>query len=399
MKQRLHLLFPAFLALAFIPACNNVVEEEAPSAAKTRLFHARIGELPEARAYASRENGILYMVWHADDQISIFDHSTRNRRYRFLGSDGDHDGDFEEVATSGEGAFDPVPCNVAVYPYNPDYTCDAGGNVSLAFPGSQSYRADNFDPAAALMLAESEDLDLSFLHLGAYFVIQLYGEGVSVRSITLEANDHQALSGQMTAWVDGDQVVSEFAGYGTGESITLTAASPVALGATSAEAVPFWFCVPPVTMNDGFTVTVRDAEDRPCVLRSDRAFTFSRSHLIRMKARQVIPEEEAPTALGIHFDGEAPVLFDAASQQFSVYKAEGKVWIRMVDLPSLSMYQLGPVPADAAPGDEFDVSLEHISFLNPGENTVAPYNVKVSSVENRVITLRAAGEAWFVLRF
>ena len=392
-------LFPLLLILA---ACNQATEQEAPSLPEPVRFHASIGDLPDAsRTYAQPEAGVIKTLWNAGDCITVFNRSTRNGKYRFLGAEGAADGDFEEVAAEWDGVPEALDANFAVYPYNAAYVFDkANERIALDFPGSQTWYPGTFDPAAALMIARSDGFDLGFRHVAGYLCLKLYGEGVSLKSITIQGNGGEPLSGRLYAWIDGEEAVhAAFAGEGTDGSVTLTATTPVALPADEASAIPFWICLPPQSFPGGFTVRVCDAEDHICELRTERSVEIRSAHLLRMKAKQVVPEEDAPVDLGLYFDGGVPVLYQAASQQFSLYKAEGKVWIRLVDPEAMTMYQLGPVPEGAAPGDAFDAALEYYSFLSPGDNTSGNYSLRVVSVGERTITLRAPGEAWFVVRF
>lgn len=104
--------------------------------------------------------------------------------------------------------------------------------------------------------------------------------------------------------------------------------------------------------------------------------------------------------LGIHFPLPArPHYYNEKTEQFSYFTAEGKSWVRMIDLPAMSMYQLGPVPSDAKVGDSFNAALEHIFFLEPDKNTTTESAWTVMSHEDRVMTLRSSDHTYFVFRF
>ena len=74
-------------------------------------------------------------------------------------------------------------------------------------------------------------------------------------------------------------------------SITLNCAEPVALGATAAESVDFWFVVPPVEFKEGFTVSVTH-EDGVFEKSTDKSIAITRNHLSKMA-----PVEVAAAAL------------------------------------------------------------------------------------------------------
>ena len=90
------------------------------------VFYASIENAgaPDTRVYATED---LYLRWHADDRVSIFNNSTDNREYRFMGATGDNAGSFTRVDGGDSGADGTLDGIYAVYPYLASTRIDAAG--------------------------------------------------------------------------------------------------------------------------------------------------------------------------------------------------------------------------------------------------------------------------------
>jgi len=335
---------PFLLALALLAACARETSVEDVVGISGNVFTASFEEC-DTRLYSDAD---LHLRWNEDDRITIFAKSIRNQEYRFTGRDGAASGDFELVQKDGFSLDDPITHNIAIIPYSASNECDTEENVVLNFPAEQTWRENSFGPGAAVLLACSETTGLYFKHLGCYLTIQLSGEGRSVSSIVLRGNDGETLSGRMFIHFEDGVPVGEFDTSGTSDSITLTAETPVVLGA---EPVNFWICVPPVTFEHGFSVTITGSDGWVETKTTDKNRTMGRGHLARMQAFTFNPH---PTAPGIYRSGEAPILFPRFGSIANVYEAEGQLWSRYLFPETLTVYQIGPIPATAAVGDIFD---------------------------------------------
>lgn len=247
-------------------------------------FHAILEQPVEedTRVYVNDE---LFLRWHADDRVSIFDHSTANQQYRFNGETGDNGGDFSLVGDAG-AAGDPIADVVAVYPYRGSTRISESEAIIVNLPAEQAYAENSFGPNSATMVSVTSDNMLNFKSVGGFLKIRLYGEGYSVRSLTLKGNNGEKLSGEATVTMPLDETPSIEMAEDAGTEITLVCSTPVALGATADQSKEFWFVVPPVEFEEGFTVTVR-LLDGLFVKSTSKHLTLERNRLSKMSPFQI----------------------------------------------------------------------------------------------------------------
>lgn len=273
--------------LAFGAAACSVQEPDSREARPSGgEFFARIeaSSEQETKVYADDR---LRILWDADDRITIFNKYTYNQEYRFIGRTGDNAGSFKKVDNGDFITGNALELIYAVYPYRESTSIDNDGILTVTLPDSQSYREQSFGRGANTMISCTDDNQLFFKNLCGYMSLRLYGENVTVSSISIKGNNNEPLAGDATvqASLDGDPSLS-FTATATDE-ITLVTEEPVALGATSSEAVTFWFVVPPTTFAEGFTLTVTDPAGNVFTKSTTRSFTIGRNSLYRMSALNV----------------------------------------------------------------------------------------------------------------
>lgn len=388
------------LLAGLVSACQ--VNEPAESAATNApRYHATAESAVETRTSLVRQDGMAKVVWNTDDRISVFAKSTLNRQYRFTGKDGATSGDFEEV-TGASGSSEALSMSYAVYPYSEAYSISTDGVVSLTWPAVQHYRTGNYDSSAAIMLARSANEELSFLHASGYLCISLYGEGINVGSVTLTAEGEQLISGPATIRIEqegkAETVKTAFQSGATG-SITLTAASPVAIGSTGATATEFWFCIPPVEFEQGFTVTVKDDGGRETVFSTAKSIKVERAKMTRMEPVRFDLNGAAPTAPGIYFADGTTTAFSAPAWQLSCYRAGGQAWLRAIDLENMSAKVLGPVPAALKIGLVSSATLEEFAFATPENKTEKQLTLRVVAMGDHYVTFADGDNNYYVMRF
>ena len=249
-----------FGAMFLIASCTVQKEEEFESPDQHR-YHA-VAETPvdsKTKVYADSK---LRVLWNEGDHISIFERKTYNQEFEFLGDTGDTAGDFDPVESSGDHTGEDIEDGhvYAVYPYDNENECDYDGKLTVTFPSVQHYKKDSFGIGANVMVAKTNTMDLRFMHVGGYRTFKLYGEGVSVSSIRIESNGDEFLSGRtdVTIGSDGKPAVSFIESTTNLKSVELVCDTPVALGGTDADAVEFWFVLPPGSLFQGITVTITD---------------------------------------------------------------------------------------------------------------------------------------------
>ena len=393
-KSSNHSLAGLGLLLPLLVACQ-AKELKGPEGNVPDIFHAETEGVsdPQAKAYMDAD---YHVFWNADDRISIFAKVTQNREFRFLGADGDNAGDFSSVTDPASAT--ELSRYYAASPYRAGNGISDGGVISISLPAAQTYHVGTVDPAAQLMVAVSDTRSFSFRNPACVLGFQLKGSGVNVSSLTLSGNDSEVLAG--TAQITpGDAPTMEFAPAGRSTSITLTAASPVALDPDTP--TTFWLALPPLTFTGGFTLTVTDASGNTFVKSVTRSLTLSRNYVYRMAALEVVPVPAgAPAAEGIYQDyrsGGTPYLYDPATDQVNVYEAEGNVWVRYINPSTLRMYELGPIPAGVAQGDAVSATLTET--LAGAEVSTKAYTLEALDLTGGILTLADASENYFVLRF
>ena len=277
-----------FAALAFA-ACEQAPIEEQSSASKLGYdapdtIYALLDD-DATRTYVEQGK---YLRWHAGDEISFFP-VTYNMQYQFKGETGDNNGAFEKLTTDLVTGNE-LNNNYAVYPYKESTAMSDEGIISFELPAEQGYAEDSFGLGANTMVAITsgkEDNILRFKNACGYLKLNLYGEDVCVKSIMLKGNNDEKIAGAatITAIYGNDPVVAMNEEATT--TITLDCGDGVALGTTEETATAFWFVIPAITFEEGFTVTVTDTKGGVFEKSTSSSLTIERNHIQPMKALEV----------------------------------------------------------------------------------------------------------------
>lgn len=227
----------------------------------TQTFYAKAEGTPDAgtKVYADYK---LRVLWNADDRITVFNQSTLNKTYKFMGNEGDTAGDFDfESSVTPPAAPSSLSDNYALYPSSEDAIInDAGTQITADLPEVQKYEENSFGIGANTMVAvcDGDDNHLSFKNVCGYLKLRLYGAGI-IKSITLEGNNNEKIAGKAHISVSMDDDPAVLMDNTASNAITMNFADPVALGASSDDAASFIFVIPPTTFSQGFKITVTDA--------------------------------------------------------------------------------------------------------------------------------------------
>ena len=279
------------IAVAMLASCSIQEEDFKVPEQDAIIFYASFEEPSEETRVYANEN--LYLRWTADDRVSIFNKITYNQQYKFLGETGDNSGGFNRVDAAEFVTGNEIPHVVSVYPYQEGTKISEEEVLTLTLPAEQHYAENTFGLGANTMVSVSSDNDLQYKNVGGYLRLSLYGESMSVSSITLKGNNGEKLAGtaSVTMLVDGVPSV-EMASDATTD-ITLICERPVTLGANAEESTEFWFVVPPVTFDKGFTVSITKTSGSVFEKSTSRSLTIERNHLSKMSPIKV--EGGAPT--------------------------------------------------------------------------------------------------------
>ncbi len=280
MKHNILLLLISGLALT---AC--VAKETAPMAADDGgdRFYAT---LEDASVRVFVDEG-LRVLWNADDRVSIFNRYTYNREYRFEGKDGDNSGAFVLVPDDAFVVGNALDNVYAVYPYREDTRISNDGEIKLTLPAEQPYREDSFGKEANTMVSVTQDNQLLFRNLCGYLMLRLFGSNVAISSLTIKGNGSEPLAGPATVIARPDQVPTLSFGQSATTELSIHMDTPVLLGESAENATVFWLVVPPVTFNEGITLTVTDNKGRMFTKKASTGFTIERNILSKMAACEV----------------------------------------------------------------------------------------------------------------
>ena len=242
------------IASALVASCS-VQEDDFVTPQQNDVFFYASFEQPseETRVYAN-EN--LLLRWTADDRVSIFNNNTYNQEYQFIGETGDYEGGFNKVGDPEFITGDAIPHIISVYPFQRQTRVSENEVVTVTLPTEQVYAPNSFGLGANTMVSVSSGNLLKYRNVGGYLMLKLYGEGVSVSSITLKGNNNEKLAGKANVTMPLEGTPSAMMAADATTTITLTCETPVQLGASAEESTQFWFVVPPVNFSKGFQITV-----------------------------------------------------------------------------------------------------------------------------------------------
>lgn len=271
------------LATVLVASCSLHEEDFYKPHSDDIPFYASFEQPVEddTRVYAN-EN--LLLRWTADDRVSIFNMTTVNQQYAFNGDTGDDTGGFDKVAGSEFTTGKTISHVVSVYPYQSSTKISDSEIITVTLPAEQHYAENSFGLGANTMVSVSADNFLQYKNVGGYLMLKLYGENVSVSSITLKGNNGEKLAGKALVAMPQDGVPTLTMADDAVTEIVLTCDSPVRVGATVEESSHFWFVIPPVTFSKGFTITVKGISGGSFEKSTSKIIEVERNKLAKMSA-------------------------------------------------------------------------------------------------------------------
>ena len=278
-------IFSIGLLAALAISCS-IHEMDFKDANDVDEFYASIEntETPNTKVYATEE---LYLRWNADDRITIFNKYTYNQEYRFTGETGDNSGSFKKVDNGDFVTGNSLDNIYSIYPYLESTRISDTGVITVTLPAEQRYAENTMGLGANTMISATTDNQLLFKNVGGYLMLKLYGDDVTVSSITLKGNNGERIAGKATVSMPINGVPSVAMSETAGQEITLVCETPVKIGSTAETATVFWIVVPPTTFSNGFTLTVKDNKNRVFEKATSKSFEISRNRLARMSALEI----------------------------------------------------------------------------------------------------------------
>lgn len=246
--------------------------EQPEDEAGTMVIGAELSESPDAddvtKTLISDNGDKTYSVFWADgDQILVNGETSTNI---------DIDPVNKKSASFTLDVVDAPYC--AVYPASlyvaGSYSTEKKDTaiIEITIPSTQKYVENGFDPNAAIMTARGEaGGGLAFKHAMAYLKVVV--TGTTVKSIRVNGNDNEALSGVYTISYTDSGVAFGPKKNEKGKAIGNTSATISCGESGVASGTPVFIAIPAREYKRGLTLTIVDAENHYQVVHSMKTFT------------------------------------------------------------------------------------------------------------------------------
>ena len=194
--------------------------------------------------------------------------------------------------------------------------------IEITIPSKQMYVGNGFDPNAAIMTARGEaGGGLAFKHAMAYLKVAV--TGTNVKSIRVNGNDNEALSGAYTISYSKSKVAFGPKKNEEGKAIGNTSATISCGESGVASGTPVFIAIPAREYKEGLTLTIVNAENQYQVVHSMKSFT-------------AVPGKVYPTAVdfksaGTYLEGGIYTVEDWNGFVAAVNKGDWSAWRKNVD--------------------------------------------------------------------
>lgn len=296
--------------------------EQQEDEAGTMVIGAELSDSPDAddvtKTLISDNGDKTYSVfWADDDQILVNGETSTNI---------DIDPDNKKSASFTLPVVD-APYS-AVYPaglYVKDsykIVKEDSTVIEITIPSTQTYVENGFDPDAAIMTARGEaGGGLAFKHAMAYLKVAV--TGTTVKSIRVNGNDNEALSGAYTISYSKSGIAFGPKKNEEGKAIGNTSATISCGESGVASGTPVFIAIPAREYKRGLTLTIVNAENQYQVVRSMKSFT-------------AVPGTVYPTAVdfksaGTYLEGGIYTVEDWNGFVAAVNKGDWSAWRKNVD--------------------------------------------------------------------
>lgn len=277
MKRIFDFMIAAAVVLAAAGCAKEIegeiqVPEQQEDEAGTMVIGAELSDSPDAddvtKTLISDNGDKTYSVfWAEGDQILVNGETSTNI---------DIDPDNKKSASFTLPVVDAPYC--AVYPAGL-YVKDSYKTVKedstvieITIPSTQKYVENGFDPNAAIMTARGEAGEgLAFKHAMAYLKVGV--NGTAVKSIRVNGNDNEALSGAYTISYSKSGIAFGPKKNEKDKAIGNTSATISCGESGVASGTPVFIAIPAREYKRGLTLTIVDAVNHYQVVRSMKTFT------------------------------------------------------------------------------------------------------------------------------
>lgn len=194
--------------------------------------------------------------------------------------------------------------------------------IEITIPSTQKYVENGFDPNAAIMTARGEACGgLAFKHAMAYLKVAV--NGTNVKSIRVNGNDNEALSGAYIISYSKSEIAFGPKKNEKGKAIGNTSATISCGESVVASGAPVFIAIPAREYKRGLTLTIVDSENHYQVVHSMKSFTAVPG--------KVYPTEIAFKAAGTYLEGGIYTVEDWNGFVAAVNKGDWSAWKTTVD--------------------------------------------------------------------
>lgn len=194
--------------------------------------------------------------------------------------------------------------------------------IEITIPSTQTYVENGFDPNAAIMTARGEaGGGLAFKHAMAYLKVAV--TGTTVKSIRVNGNDNEALSGAYTISYSKSKVAFGPKKNEEGKAIGNTSATISCGESGVASGTPVFIAIPAREYKRGLTLTIVDAENHYQVVHSMKTFTAV--------SGKVYPTTITFNAAGTYLEGGIYTVEDWNGFVADVNNGDWSAWNTTVD--------------------------------------------------------------------
>ena len=194
--------------------------------------------------------------------------------------------------------------------------------IEITIPSTQTYVENGFYPDAAIMTARGEaGGGLAFKHAMAYLKVAV--TGTTVKSIRVNGNDNEALSGAYTISYSKSKVAFGPKKNEKGKAIGNTSATISCGESGVASGTPVFIAIPAREYKRGLTLTIVDAENHYQVVRSMKSFTAGMG--------KVYPMTITFNAAGTYLEGGIYTVEDWNGFVAAVNKGDWSAWRKNVN--------------------------------------------------------------------
>lgn len=298
------------------------VPEQQEDEAVTMVIGAELSDYPDAddvtKTLISDNGDKTYSVfWAEGDQILVNGETSTNI---------DIDPDNKKSASFTLPVVEAPYC--AVYPAGL-YVKDSYKTVKedstvieITIPSTQTYVVNGFDPNAAIMTARGEaGGGLAFKHAMAYLKVAV--TGTTVKSIRVNGNDNEALSGAYIISYSKSGIAFGPKKNEKDKAIGNTSATISCGESGVASGTPVFIAIPAREYKRGLTLTIVNAENQYQVVHSKKSFTAVPG--------KVYPTEIAFNAAGTYLEGGIYTVEDWNGFVAAVNKGDWSAWKTTVD--------------------------------------------------------------------